>query len=208
MYPTGWKHTNEISAATTAITEFATGLEAPTDMVVPCEGFNMCLIALGTDGSGASSVVEVWGTQTDGEASQSINYCFNSELVSIAGSDTASVDEAIAIPGMDNIVELAAMTPTFQVSGVVDEDSTAIDSVHFFNRLTGAQTVPGYIDPNVSGGAFSADGPGALKYWNFISADDAGPAWIAVPCGPFNFLQFACTNVGGGIVSVFYNLLA
>ena len=210
MYPTGWKHSSEHSSATTAITEFETGITAPTDMQVICEGFRFCLVTVAVPtGTGASIDLKVWGSQTSGEASQEVQYCFNSRIVTIETSDTDS-DTPISIPALPNCDALAHIdSVSIADSGQDDATSSAnnIDAIHFWNRVSGHQTVPAHMDTGQA--ARSGDEADADKLWHYkANTSESGICWFAVPCGPFNYLQFEFSNVGGGTCAVLYNLIA
>jgi len=214
MYPTGWKFSEGYESATTGITEFATGLQAPTDLIIPCEGFSFCLFAIGKEGVGAdSAIIEIWGTQTDGEAAQQIKFCFNSRLCTVTTVGGASVNESVLDIGAKAadgtpVISISTLTMTDQESGAEDATSSArtIGALHFWNRLAGNQTTPGYMDSAPA--ARSADDPNSTKLWHYPGTSaDGGLSWVAIPCGPFNYLQVEVSVPDGDTTSVFYNLL-
>tara|TARA_R100001530_G_C4276073_1_gene144314 strand:+ start:162 stop:797 length:636 start_codon:yes stop_codon:yes gene_type:complete len=210
MYPTGWKLSSEVTAVTTAIEPFQTELKAAQGMAIPCESSAMCLIGLGTSGVDTSAVLEVWGTQTDGEAAQKVGFCVNNLLVT--ATDTGS--NSLGSMTVDNsaITAFAALESiAFAPSGATDDHSSsaiAIPSIHWYNRLQGTQTVPAYIDSGDTTNVLSGDLAVADKLWFFNgTGTDSGPAFLAVPCGPFNFIQCCFTTVSAGTVAVWSNLL-
>ena len=221
MYPTGWKHTPLVNNAsglpsdvTTSyqITEFATGLQAPEEFIIPCEGFQYCLFAFAGESSlGGYFDAEVWGTQTSGEAAQQIDFCLNFRLCTLkpnANSSVSNVDfPSLGLTGW----QLWQITSNDQDSGAnTDVSSAAIGALHFWNRIAGNQTIAGYQDPTTE--ARSGDSSDSTKLWEYIgSVADSGAAWFAVPCGPFNYLQIEVSDIDGGGDEnpgvILYNLL-
>ena len=212
MYPTGWKYTDPYAATTTAISEFSTGLQAPNELIVNCEGFTWLLVSLGSTDNDTSSVsVQVHGTQTDGEAAQQINFCFNCLIATVSGNSNLSVSSVnLATPSGAVITSLSMLGVVGADSGINEVNGTAqIDTVHYWNRLAGNQTISGYIDTGEE--ARSGDSPDHEDLWLFnpTDGDASGPAWVAFPCGPFNYIQLEVSNAGdNGTSSVFTNLLA
>lgn len=213
MYPTGWKFSQGYESTTTAISEFATGLQAPTDLIIPCEGFSFCLFALGKEGdTEADAVVEIWGTQTDGEAAQQIRFCFNSRLLTLTTLGAACISSvgAAGAKAADGtpVISMSTLTVADQDSGLDDNpsDDVAVGALHFWNRLSGNQTVPGWLDAGTA--ARSADDPNSTYIWHYpATIAESGLTWAAVPCGPFNFLQVEVSTTSSDTTAVFYNLL-
>tara|TARA_R100000654_G_scaffold59049_4_gene85792 strand:- start:1088 stop:1723 length:636 start_codon:yes stop_codon:yes gene_type:complete len=210
MYPTGWKLSSEVTAVTTAIESFQTELKGAEGMVIPCESSSMCLIGLGTSGVDTSAVLEVWGTQTNGETSQSIDFCINSLLVTATDTGTNSLG-SMTVPGSAITAFAALESVTFAPSGAVDDNTSSavpIPSIHWYNRLQGQQSVPAYLDSADTTGVLSGDLAIANKLWYFNgTGTDSGPAFLAVPCGAFNYLQCCFTTVSAGTVAVWSNLI-
>jgi len=208
MYAAGWKLSSEFTSTTTAIEPFQNSLAG--DVVISCESSSHCLIGLGTSGVDTSAVLEVWGTQTNGEITQSIDFCINQLLVT--ATDTGSNSLGSMTVGGSAITAFAALeNVTFADSGADDDHSSSgvnIPSIHWLNRLQGSQTVPAYLDSGDTEDVLSGDLAVANKLWYFNgTGTDSGPAYLAVPCGMFSYIQCCFTTVSAGTVAVWSNLL-
>ena len=181
MYPTGWKHTPEINdTATTSngalypidlnsdhtITEFATGLQAPTELIIPCEGFTYCLFALAGDSSQVAFLWDIWGTQTDGEAAQQIKFCLNFRLLDLTGSDTDSggTGGTVSLEDLPNTNGFSRIVAADQDSGANPAAGDPIGALHFWNRIAGNQTIAGYQHTTA---ARSGDDPVSTSLWHY-----------------------------------------
>jgi len=226
MYPAGWKHTGiyNSGSVSTAINHFARGLEADQNFQICCEGAKYVMFSNAAYNTGSDTAAlagttkfKIYGTQTNGESTQNIDWCFNTLLAEPQLANSSSITDIpdLEIPGLEGLKKMKTWnggTANFTNSGVQDDTSSAneISCMHFFNRVAGNQTIAGFIDTDES--ARSADAPSGDKYWVFTSKDgsgnSAGPTWICIPAGPFNFMQLQMSTVNSAnSTSILYNVL-
>mgnify|MGYP003122547634 FL=1 len=217
MYPAGWKHTGiyNSGSASATISTFANELEAPTEFQICCEGAQFVLFSWIHQAGNLSGTTtfQIYGTQTNGESTQNVDYCFNNLLASPTIKTNENCITGMNIPDLPGLTEMHTFdssTANFASSGVEDDTSSAneFSSVHFWNRIAGNQTVAGYIDEGES--ARSADAPSGDKYWAFLAGANStvGPCWLAVPAGPFNYIQLRMSAAhSDNSSSILYNVL-
>ena len=218
MYPSGWKNTGiyNSGSVSTAISTFARTLEAPTEFQICCEGAKYVLFTNLTQAGNLSGTTKfkIYGTQTSGESTQNVDFCFNTLLAEPQPNSESELISGIDIPnlpGLSSMKVWTGSTASFTNSGVLDDTSSQnqIEGIHFWNRISGNQTIAGYIDTDTE--ARSADAPGGDKYWVFVGKDDSavyGPNWICIPAAPFNFIQLQMSSVNSAnSTSILYNVL-
>ena len=232
MYPTGWKYTGEYNLGgnleqTAAITEVATSLQAPADFIIPCEAASMCLFTFAADTNGGGLYWFIWGTISSSQGAAQESYYLNQELLVAPQHNNSTVkpsDSGFAFPGpgLPTMTEFSEFSGVlFQDSGVDTQSLEPISTVHWWNRIAGNQTIPGYMGHESGGSeepsrsAASSDASDIWTYWGDggqtggENIADAGVAIIAVPCGPFQYFQIQLAQIGttSNTGSLFYNLL-
>jgi len=219
MYPSGWKNTgiyDHAGGVTASISTFAKSLEAPVPFQICCEGAKYVLFSFLTPAGNLTgdTKFKIFGTQTNGESTQNVDFCFNTLLAEPQPNNSTELISGIDIPNLPGLTSMKVWngsTANFKDSGTEDDTSSAnaIEGIHFWNRIAGNQTIAGYIDTDTE--ARSADAPGGDKYWVFVgggSSDSHGPNWVCIPAGPFNFLQLQMSLLNSAdSTSILYNVL-
>ena len=216
MYSTGWKVTENLTAIDGTIgqiAEWSPDFSVPLDRVISVENAQWLLVSLITSTTNDdSTILSIYGSHTN-EVSQSKDGVISTLMCSIRSANGSCFTNcAFKNHGEEpNWTQLDASTMAYGDSGADDEDGAAIPSQHFYTRLQGNQTVPGYMkSPGSDNGSF--DVFDANKLWFHPGTGTmAGPSWAAIPCGAFSYMQLVVATLPADPVankfSAVYNLL-
>lgn len=203
MISHGWKSlgTNKFAGAgsTTSVTEIATTIESPH--FIDCSAAQFALISYFATVSNALNVFAVWGTQGSHESGQSNDFYVNHKIALVSPDGSPAVSYALPAGLIDGFPSGAS---NYQIGSITSDGNGITDGPTLFGIFANLSGTRG-LQVNNAANTGEINDP---SYYYSNLGDVVGPSWLAIPCGPFDYIQVVYTAGAACTAGALVNLLS
>ena len=202
MISHGWKslgkHTFEAPGFSTAINEVATTIESP--YYISCSGAQFAMISLVSTVGNQLNSIEIWGTQGSHEAGQKNKFYMSHKLVRIDQDAVPAVASTFPAGTLDEFVDAVN---NYQIGLFTTEGNGLTSGPTLFGIFANLSGTRG-LQVNAAANTGEINEP---QYYYANLGDVIGPSWIAIPCGPFDYIQIRYFAGAASEVAALVNIL-
>jgi len=197
---TGWKVLNSFTSSGAAFSPEPAEIDTELiDLAIPCSGMSFCQIGLASS-TIATHAMYIYGTNGSSEDGQQVTGYFNSRLLTVTFAASGLSIPSGIFPSLDKQgsftnLDTAAMTE------LASGNETGALLLNSYLHMTGNKAMA----PDNAVGTDETD-----EYENYYSNDGTiaatGPAWVAIPCGTFDYIQIQLVAAAAATLSPMFCL--